>query len=122
MEFQLLRKATLFNNDTVNLTKILLKQRITDEFEIMKTINLLHVYGTQYVDTLVDIRFHLSQTETVIQTLLNGYLPYYFEPLILFQSALDTITDEVIKFGPFNSLTLKSKLDITIICRISLSI
>ena len=51
--------------------------------------------------TLADIRFHLSQTETAIQTLLNGYLPYYFVHAILLQSALDTIADEVIKFGPF---------------------
>ena len=100
-KFQLLEKATLLNNEAVNLTKTLLKQRITDEFEITKTINLLHVYGTQYVDTLADIRFHLSQTETAIQTLLNGYLPYHFVPPILLQNSLDTIADEVIKFGPF---------------------
>ena len=65
----------------------------------MKTVKLLHIYGTQYEDTLDDIRFHLSQT--TIQTLLIEYLPYYFVLSIHIQSVHDTIADEVIKFGPF---------------------
>ena len=62
----------------------------------------MHIYGSQYVTPLIDIRFHLHQTEDAIQTLLQGYLPYYFVPPRELQEVLQGITKEVGKLGPFH--------------------
>ena len=50
---------------------------------------------------MLDIKTHLLQTEQAIQTLLQGYLPYYFVPPEDLRAAIQAIGHELSKIGPF---------------------
>ena len=100
-KLELLEHATKLNNKAVALLTTLWEKSIQSEFRLADLINVLHTYGAQYVDTLVDIRTHLYQTEHALQTLLQGYLPYYFVPPKELDYALDKIATEIAKQGPF---------------------
>ena len=101
-KFKLLQKATLLNNQAIRAISSLINSTITTEHEFTKIINVLHIYGSQYVDTLVDIQSHLRQTELAIQTLLQGYLPYYFVPPTELQNTLASIRSQLTRIGPFH--------------------
>ena len=84
-----------------NLICTLVKQAIDNEFMFTRLFNILHLYCAQYTDVLLDIKTHLLQTEQAIQTLLQGYLPYYFVPPEDLHAAIQTIGHELSKIGPF---------------------
>ena len=100
--FEFLQNTTLLNHEALTFITSLMEKTIDSQQELARLINILHIYGSQYVTTLIDIRSHLHQTEDVIQTLLQGYLPYYFVPLRELQGLLEDITKEVGKLGPFH--------------------
>ena len=76
---ELLSKAIELNHKALNISNILITQKLKLAVsDIMNWINILHTYGVQYVDLLVDMRARLYQEEHAIQTLLQGYLPYLF--------------------------------------------
>ena len=101
-KFDLLRKATKLNSEAITAIDSFMQTTMTSQQELTQFINVLHIYGTQYVHSLVDIRSHLHQTEEAIQTLLQGYLPYNFVPPAELQDLLEDITQEIAKLGPFH--------------------
>ena len=100
-KFDLLRKATKLNGEAITAIDSFMQNTMTSQQELTQFINVLHIYGTQYVHSLVDIRSHLHQTEKAIQTLLQGYLPYNFVPPAELQDLLEDITQEIAKLGLF---------------------
>ena len=55
-------------------------------------INIIHVYGLRYTDTLTDLRHHLAQELQGIQTLLDGYLPVNLVPPHSLQQTVNTVS------------------------------
>lgn len=77
-------------------------KRITEITESTRNwINILHLYGTQVSDTLVDIRYALSREVQAIQTLLEGYLPVYLVPPTVLRDVLDNIRSKIMQYGAF---------------------
>ena len=75
---QLLQTAATLNQEAIQLTRTLVnKTIISSKIEIANWINLIHTYGTQYVDTLVDIRSHFHQTEAAVQTAKDYFKDIY---------------------------------------------
>ena len=100
-KFELLNQAVKLTSDATNLAANLWNRAIKDEFSFTRLTNILHIYGAQYTGLLLDVKTHLLHTEQAIQTLLQGYLPYYFVPPQDLRYALDTIGYELSKTGPF---------------------
>lgn len=77
----LMEKATILNQELINMTFIegQISQAIVVA-DLTKWINLLHMYGTQYVSVLLNIATLLHQEADAIETLLRGYLPAFFVP------------------------------------------
>ena len=99
---KLLQKAIVQNTKILNQTQSIVFETLTRSVNrLLSWINLLHMYGSQYVDTLVDIHGHLLQEEQAVQTLLQGYLPYYFLPPDELGQTLQTISNSLLKLGPF---------------------
>ena len=100
-KFELLNQAIKLTDEATHLAATLAKQAIDNEFMFTRLFNILHLYGAQYTDVLLDSKTHLLQTEQAIQTLLQGYLPYYFVPLEDLHTAIQTIGHELSTIGPF---------------------
>ena len=93
----LLDRTIKMNMEYINETRIRTRAQ-TEELSIQlkQWINILHVYGTQYADTLSDIRFNLNEELHALQTLLEGFLPVYFAPPAKLASVLDNIKHDLI--------------------------
>ena len=99
---KLLERAIKLNHQTINVTQQLISQQMDSAIhDIVNMINILHTYGSQYVDILVDIRSMLQQQEQAIQSLLQGYLPYLFVPPDELVQTLQEIAETLPTYGSF---------------------
>ena len=62
-KFELLNQAIKLTDEATQLAATLVKQAIDNEFMFTHPFNILHLYGAQYTDVLLDIKTHLLQTE-----------------------------------------------------------
>ena len=84
------------------MTETLVSKKINEALnEVLNWINILHTYGSQYVDILVDIRTNLYQEEQALQVLLQGYLPYLLVPPHELTHTLQDISDILPTLGSF---------------------
>lgn len=100
---RLLKEGIVLNRKSIDTSMALISNRVDHETNrIRASMNILHVYGVQYADTLADIRYALSQEIQATQTLLEGYLPIYFVPPDVLSKVLTAVQEKLADYKMFD--------------------